>query len=35
LLKQNEDDSKDSDGGKANYDLRAFPIKQGFCKAAV
>jgi hypothetical protein len=29
VLKQNKDDAKENDGGKANYDLLAITIKQG------
>jgi hypothetical protein len=30
VLKHNKDDAKENDGGKANYELLAIPIKQGF-----
>jgi hypothetical protein len=29
VLEQNKDDANENDGGKANYDLFAIPIKQG------
>ena len=29
VLEQNKDGAKENDGGKANYDLLAIPIKQG------
>jgi hypothetical protein len=29
VLEQNKDHAKENDGGKANYDLLAIPIKQG------
>jgi hypothetical protein len=35
VLEQNKDDAKENDGGKANYDLRAFPVKQGSVSTAV
>jgi hypothetical protein len=31
VLKQNKDDAKENDGGKANQELLAISIKQGFC----
>jgi hypothetical protein len=34
VLKQNKDDAKENDGGKANYDLLAIPIKQGSVSVA-
>ena len=30
MLEQNKDDAKENDGGKANDELLAIPIKQGF-----
>jgi hypothetical protein len=30
VLKQNKDNAKNNNGKKANYDLRALPIKQGW-----